>query len=99
MFIVFRTNSTNPDFITLVKKLDAYLAVIDGDEHSFYAQYNKIDKLNHVVIAYKDEQPVACGAVKEIEPGIMEVKRMFTDPSFRGQGLASKVLRELEMWS
>jgi GNAT superfamily N-acetyltransferase len=29
----------------------------------------------------------------------MEVKRMYTDPSVRGKGVASAVLRELEKWS
>ena len=39
MIVLTRTDSTNQDFIDLVKQLDAYLAVLDGDEHSFYKQY------------------------------------------------------------
>jgi putative acetyltransferase len=34
----------------LVKHLDAELAERDGDEHSFYAPYNKIDKIKYAVI-------------------------------------------------
>lgn len=94
-----RTNSSNPDFIKLVKQLDAYLAGVDGAEHSFYHQYNKIDMLNHVILVYEDDTPVACGAFKMIEPGIAEVKRMFTLPIQRNTGKASSVLLCLEQWA
>ena len=89
-------NSANPDFISMVRKLDAELAVIDGEEHAFYAQYNKIDKLKNVVIAYWNNVPIACGAIKPFDSVTVEVKRMFTLPEFRGKGVASSVLNELE---
>ncbi|HMB23710.1 MAG TPA: GNAT family N-acetyltransferase [Anaerolineales bacterium] len=94
-----RTNSEDQDFVQLVKHLDADLAERDGQNHSFYAQFNKIDKIKHVVVAYDDDQPVGCGAIKEYTPGIMEVKRMYTTPESRGKGVASKILRELETWA
>lgn len=94
-----RTNSLNNDFIDLVRDLDVYLAEKDGDEHDYYAQYNKLDTINHVIVAYEDETPVACGAIKEFERGVMEVKRMYTAPQSRGKGIAGKVLTELEKWA
>lgn len=96
---LIRTNSSDLDFIKLVAKLDAYLKVIDGDEHAFYAQHNTIDKLNHVIVAYENDHPLACGAIKEFDDSTMEVKRMFTDTKARGKGLATKVLTELENWA
>lgn len=99
MIILTRTDSSNKDFISLVKNLDADLAIRDGSEHSFYAQFNKIDKIRYVVIAYEDNKPVSCGAIKEFEPKIMEVKRMYTLPEYRGKGIAGKVLSELEKWA
>ena len=99
MIRLVRTSSDNPDFIKLVKHLDADLAERDGKDHSFYAQFNKIDKIKHVVIAYENEEPVACGAIKEYAPGMMEVKRMYTSLESRGKGIASEVLRELENWA
>ncbi|HCE57493.1 MAG TPA: GNAT family N-acetyltransferase [Prolixibacteraceae bacterium] len=94
-----RTNSENSDFVELVARLDKLLADLDGREHDFYNQYNKIDKIKHVVVAYSDELPVACGAIKEFDAETMEVKRMFTDANFRGKGLATQVLTELENWA
>jgi GNAT superfamily N-acetyltransferase len=99
MIEILRTDSSNQDFIDLVKHLDADLAERDGMEHSFYAQFNKIDKIKHVVVAHKNGKPVGCGAIKEYASGIMEVKRMYTLPESRGNGVASKVLTELEAWA
>ena len=99
MIKIVRTNSDNPDFIELVKYIDADLAIRDGNEHSFYAQFNKIDKIKFVVIAYEDDQPVGCGAIKEYAPNTMEIKRMYTSPASRGNGIATKVLTELENWA
>lgn len=99
MIKISRTDSTNLDFIELVKHLDADLAERDGKDHSFFAQFNKIDKIKHVIIAYEEDQPVGCGAIKEYAPNIMEVKRMYTLPQSRGKGIASKVLIELEKWA
>jgi GNAT superfamily N-acetyltransferase len=99
MIKLIRTNSTNNDFIELVKLLDADLAIKDGKDHSFYAQFNKIAKIKHVVVAYENEKPIGCGAIKEYQPGSMEVKRMFTVPEKRGKGVAASILKELENWA
>ncbi|HJS54404.1 MAG TPA: GNAT family N-acetyltransferase [Chitinophagaceae bacterium] len=99
MIKLLRTDSQNKDFIYLVSRLDAYLAEVDGEEHAFYNQLNKIDKLNYVVVAYVDNKPVGCGAIREHTPGIMEVKRMYTLEDQRGKGVATKILNELEKWT
>ncbi len=79
--------------------LDADLRIRDGEEHGFYAEYNKIDAIKHVVVAYENNEPVGCGAVKEYDSGIMEVKRMYVPPGKRNKGIASVVLKELEQWT
>lgn len=99
MYSIVRTNSENREFIDLVKELDEDLAIRDGDDHAFYDQFNKIDKLKNVIVLYKEKIAVACGAIKEFEPGIVEVKRMYVSPSERNKGYASKVLKELENWA
>jgi putative acetyltransferase len=99
MIKIIRTNSDHPDFISLVKLLDADLAIRDGEDHPFYAQYNKIDKIKFTVVAYENEKPVSCGAIKEYSPDTMEVKRMYTLPEFRGKGIATIILLELEKWT
>ncbi|QYA26465.1 GNAT family N-acetyltransferase [Gramella sp. MT6] len=99
MIRIERTNSDDTDFIKLVKELDEYLAVKDGDEHDFYDQFNKLDRIKHVVVLYKEKDPVACGAIKEYTEGVMEIKRMYVKPEERNKGYASKILRILELWA
>ena len=99
MVQLLRTNPENNDFLELVKLLDDDLAIRDGDDHSFYSQFNKIDAIKFVVLAYENQKPVGCGAIREYSPGIMEIKRMFVLPETRGKGIASTILAELEEWA
>jgi putative acetyltransferase len=99
MIEIVRTDSAHPDFVALVRELDALLASMNGEQHSFYHQFNSIDLIRHAVVAYLDGRAVSCGAIKEFAPDTMEVKRMFTQPAVRGRGAASAVLAELESWA
>ncbi len=99
MITFLRTDSTNTDFINLVKQLDEFLAITDGNEHSFYAQFNKISMLKHVVIAFENEVPIGCGAFKPFEDNKVEIKRMFVKEEVRGKKIASQILAELENWA
>lgn len=94
-----RTDSTNEDFIALVTLLDQDLKHRDGDEHSFYAQYNKIETIRNVIICYVEEKPIGCGAFKVYSPGKAEIKRMFVLPAYRGQGVGLNILQQLELWA
>lgn len=99
MIEIVRTDSENEDFVELVRHLDAELAVRDGDDHAFYAQFNKIAKLKHVVLAYEDGKALGCGAIRELDSGDIEIKRMYVPPTSRSKGIATKVLLELENWA
>lgn len=96
---LIRTNSSNVDFQQLVEHLDVYLSITDGDEHSFYDQFNKLDNINHVILAYEDGVAVGCGAIKKFDDQSMEIKRMYTAPIARGQGIATQIIKELEIWA
>ena len=87
------------DFQELVKELDIDLTIRDGEEHVFYAQFNKTDDIKHAVVAYDGDMPVGCGALKEFSNDTMEVKRMFVRIDKRDKGIASGMLQELETWS
>jgi GNAT superfamily N-acetyltransferase len=94
-----RTDSDNSDFQLLVKLLDEDLARRDGQEHAFYAQYNKIVNIRHVVVCYRDGLPVGCGAFKAYDMDKVEIKRMFVKPEFRGKGIGLHILKQLELWA
>jgi len=94
-----RTNSSNPDFINLNRELDAELAIRDGTDHSFYAQFNRVKHINHIVLAYCKGFAVGCGAIKRFDSEKMEIKRMFVLKQHRKNGIALLLLNELETWS
>ena len=94
-----RTDSSNKDFRYLVSLLDKDLAIRDGDEHAFYSQFNKIENIRNVVVAYDNENAIGAGAFKEYQPAVVEIKRMFVLPEYRGKGIAFEILHQLENWA
>lgn len=96
---IIRTNSDKKDFIGLEQLPDIDLAERDGKDHSFYVLYNKIDNIKYTIVAYENDKPVSCGAIKEYAPYTMEIKRMYTLPESSGKGTATKILVELENWA
>ncbi|CDF77998.1 acetyltransferase (GNAT) family [Formosa agariphila KMM 3901] len=99
MLSLVRTDANNKDFEALVKHLDSELAERDGEEHAFYNQFNKVTEIKYVVVAYQGDLAISCGAIKAYDDTTMEIKRMYTSEAFRGKGIASKVLAELEQWT
>jgi len=99
MISAINTNSEHPDFIRLVRLLDADLDTRYGVHQEFYSQFNKLDTIHHVIIVYWDGDAVACGAIRQYSNDTMEIKRMFVDPRYRGQGIGKIVLNSLERWA
>lgn len=99
MISLTRTHSDNSDFRNLVMVLDEILSESDGEEHSYFAQYNKLDNIKNVVVAYSENIPIGCGAIKAYSENIAEIKRMFVMLEFRRRGIAKIILKELELWA
>lgn len=99
MLSLKRTDSSHPDFESLVCMLDQELELRDGADHDFFKQFNKIDHIKFVVLAYSVNIAVGSGAIKHFSEDTMEVKRMFVINNLRGQGIAGKILEELEIWA
>jgi GNAT superfamily N-acetyltransferase len=54
------------------------------------------DDIAVMVLVRVDDEPVACGAVRDLGDGVGELKRMFVIPAARGRGLSRAVLEELQ---
>lgn len=96
---LLRTDSDHPDFRALILLLDQGLLENYGAAQAYYAQFNKVDLIKQVVVAYVDGQPAGCGAFKPYDGDTAEIKRMFVHPGFRRKGIAVQVLKELESWA
>jgi putative acetyltransferase len=97
--MILRTNSENSDFIRLTGRLDIELCRIYNTNPEDYEEYNRITDLHTVVVAYENEQAVACGCFKIFDEKTVEIKRMFVEDSQRGKGIASAMLANLETWA
>jgi putative acetyltransferase len=94
-----RTTSEDPNFIALVDELNAWLRIADGDKHEYYNQFNHIEGIPFVLVAYEEDRAVACGAMKPYNETTVEIKRMFTKPEVQGKGLGTTILKSLEEWA
>lgn len=99
MVRLLRTYSDNPDFQSLVEQLNKDLHDRYGELQEFYSQFNRIDNIPNVVIAYLDDEPAGCGCFKKFDAQSAEVKRMFVIEDARGKGIGAAVLTELENWA
>jgi GNAT superfamily N-acetyltransferase len=99
MIKLLRTDSDNKDFHKLVALLDEDLRRRDGEDHSFYAQFNKIDLIKFAIVAFENDKAVGCGAFKKYDIETVEIKRMYVRPENRGQKIGVKILKELEKWA
>jgi hypothetical protein len=52
MITIIRTNPENIDFIHLISELDKDIKIRDGEEHSFYDQFNKTDSIKNMHSCY-----------------------------------------------
>jgi putative acetyltransferase len=48
------------------------------------------------LVAYLDDKPIGCGAIRLNEPGVAEIKRMYVDPSVRGCRVGRQIVHALE---
>ena len=48
------------------------------------------------VVGWEDGRAVAGGALKRLDPGVAEIKRMYVIPDARGRGLARSLLAAIE---
>lgn len=99
LFSVLRTTALDPAFRGLVAALDKDLAIRDGEDHAFFAQFNKLDDIKQVVLVRSGNEAVGCGAFKPYDPDAVEIKRMYVPPEHRKKGIGSLVLHELETWA
>lgn len=101
MIRIERTNGESDVFEQLCKLLDKNLDELVGADiqKKKYNQYNTLNEIHHVVLLYVGNQAVGCAAMKEIEPGIAEVKRVYVCKDYRGQGLSKRLMHEIELWA
>jgi putative acetyltransferase len=92
-----REDPAAADIRALIAELDHYLmGLYDPDEnHLLDIESLRAPDVSFYV-ARVDGAALACGALRVIEPGVGEVKRVYASPRARGQGLGRRILEALE---
>lgn len=98
-YVIKRTTANDAHFQLLVKKLDHELWNELKEDQATYDQYNVVVDIPTAVVAYSNEEPVACGCFKQFDEETVEIKRMFVQKNHRGKGLSKQILFELEQWA
>jgi len=86
-----------PEAVALIRALDEEISqrFPGGIIHGLNEGDAEVRALT-MLVARMDGNAVGCGALREIEPGLGEIKRMFVRAEGRGRGLARKILAALE---
>jgi GNAT superfamily N-acetyltransferase len=96
---LLRTTSEDKDFHALVARLDRDLLDRYDALQLFYRQFNTIENIPTVVVAYAREEPAGCGCFKPFDQESVEIKRMYVADEQRGKGIGTAILKELEQWA
>jgi GNAT superfamily N-acetyltransferase len=94
------TDLDDPDTIELVERLNRELAAVatEPNENHFALDTSEVTGDRGLMLRLRfDGRLVGCGAVRTIEPGVGELKRMFVDPTARGERLGVALLDQLEL--
>ena len=90
-------SASDPRSVALIRELDAELSRSYTREqmHGLHPGEESDPRLRFFLLQLGDEV-IGCGALRELEPGVAELKRMFVRPAYRGHGYSRDLLTQLE---
>jgi putative acetyltransferase len=86
----------DPASVALRGAQRAELAVRYGTDDSEPGPAPTATDITVFFVAFRGDQPVGCGGLRQLDDAHGEVKRMFVDPASRGIGVSTSILRTLE---
>jgi putative acetyltransferase len=100
MLQISRQPLDSPVAQSLIEALNAELSerYPEPDANHFELESAEVDDGHGTfLVAMLDGEPAGCGAVRVLEPGIAEIKRMYVPHGMRGRGIATALLAALEI--
>lgn len=90
---ICQTDRFIPELIALISQLDAYQEALYPDESNHAESIeNLAQATTFIYIAKREESIVGCAMLTLPETAYPEVKRVFVNPEYRGQGIASLLM-------
>lgn len=89
------TDGDDTDFAKLSEEVEKEFYGIYGEEQSKYTAYNGLLHIRDVLLLYDESTPFACGGFKEYAPKVVELKRVYVNKAYRGNGYSTYIVRKL----
>ena len=92
------TDGNNEDFKRFYLETEKYYSQIVGGEgnRTGFVSYNASNLIPDVLIAYCDGKAVGCAGLKKYSEDDVEIKRVWVEPDYRGNHIASALMDEIE---
>ena len=94
-----RATLVSADAMQLISALNAELQMLfpePGATHFSLTDEQLKPGGGALIVAYLEDIPVGCGAVRRIDKNTAEIKRMYVVPQNRGQGIGRALVEALE---
>ncbi|WP_449545476.1 GNAT family N-acetyltransferase [Lelliottia amnigena] len=98
MYSITSESAAHPDIVSLIAALDAYQSELYPAESNHLLDLTQLSTDSLIMMVIRDRQlnAVGCGAIVVNGDGTGEMKRVYIDPTHRGQQLGEKLLAALE---
>lgn len=95
---IIEASPNDPAAVRLLDALSDALSALTGDDGRASFDPAQADEAGSVFLLALDEadQPVGCGALRPLAPGVGEIKRMYAAPGTKGVGAALLTALEAE---
>lgn len=97
MLAIAQETPQQPEVYALLRQSDEYSAAVYPPDSRHPAHVNALSAPEvRFFVARRDGQAIGCGALVLGDDGHAEIKRMFVDPTARGQGVGKAILQTIE---
>ena len=79
--------------------LDLDRGVGRGIQREKYNAYNQLDRIHEAIVVYEGDTPVGGGAIRKYSETDVELKRIFVQPEYQGQGVGRQLVSRLIDWA
>ncbi len=92
------TNGESEDFKRFYLITEEYYSKIVGGfkNRTSFVPYNRSESVTDVVIAYYNDIAIGCAGLKKYSDNDVEIKRVWVEPDYRGNHIATSLMELLE---
>jgi putative acetyltransferase len=94
-FITKYTDGRDTDFAKLSEEVEKEFYEMYGAEQDKYTVFNGIEHIKDALLLYDESSPFACAGFKEYKDKVVELKRVYVNKAYRGNGYSTYIVRKL----